>query len=363
MSRLLASIEDRLRVESDIAVRGELQAKKAAYIARAGDFDASRSIIASVRQVFGDGRSARVTAFIMIAEGLTTYFEQLGPSAIDRFKRAQLLGDLSRDAEVGAVAAAWRAHLEFEASAYSACAQSLKQSFALAGTTTLSALSRCAAVLFTAFALVGNREQAQKWFMKGREHALAEGDQATIRALVLNKAAFDGAHLWARRCQGLELGEHLQLARSELTSAANLQNLVKISAHGDYVALSDVRLLILEENFKEALDKMGDLVGKGPFPSGHFNHPWTEVAKAYCNARLGHVEAALDCFASCREASFNSLDTDDRLVVAWMINEISVVDPRFLAPELAADRLQTALSDYRNEMASIADIFAEFSLK
>ena len=124
MSKLLKSLEDRIAVESSEYVRAELRAKRAACLARIGDFDEARKEIASIRETFGDGRSGRVTVLVMIAEGLVLHFESLSGLAIDRVMRALMLAQAGRDQELIALTSAWKAYFDFERSDFETAARS-----------------------------------------------------------------------------------------------------------------------------------------------------------------------------------------------------------------------------------------------
>jgi tetratricopeptide (TPR) repeat protein len=361
MSRLLADIQKRLAVEADPQQRAELIARRAAYAARVGSFDEARALIAEVRKVFNDGRSARVTAQVMIAEAMIAFYEELGGRALDRVKRAQLLADMTRDRELSAITSAWRAHFEFEESSFEAAARSLKQSFDSAGTNDRAARARCAIVLFMAFTFIGDRTEAQRWFIEGREAALAEGDQASIDALVHNKAAFDVALLWAQKCQGSEAPTWLQHARTQVASAKNLQQLVRIVSLDAFIDLCDARLLILEEKFELAIEAFERVRPKGPFAAQHFSPSLADTEIAYCLAKLGRTEEALKVFEPCRNTSHTMLDVDDRLVAAWMTFEMARTDPRFLELDAATATLDLARREYDMEISAARQVFAPFA--
>jgi tetratricopeptide (TPR) repeat protein len=361
MSRLLADIQKRLAVETDPQRRAELIARLAAYAARVGSFDEARSLIAEVRKVFNDGRSARVTALVMIGEAMIAHYEELGVQALDRLKRAQLLADMTRDRDLAAVAAAWRAHVEFQESSLEAAARSLKHSFDSAGPDNQAAHARCAIVLFMAFAFLGDRTEAQRWFNVGREAALAEGDQASIDALVHNKAAFDVAFLWALKGQGSPDPGWLQHARTQVESAKNLQQLVRVVSFDALIDLCDARLLILEEKFEAAVEAFERIRPKGPLPTQHYSPSLADTEVAYCLTKLGKIEEALKVFERCRNTSHTMLDVDDRLVAAWMTFEMARTDPRFLELDAATATLELARREYDMEITAARQVFAPFA--
>jgi tetratricopeptide (TPR) repeat protein len=360
MSRLMKRLADELAVERDEFKVAELVARQAAYLARTGAFDLAREKIARVRATFNDGRSGRVTALLMIAESLLAHFESLGPQARDRIMRAQLLGDVMRDAELIALASAWRAHVEYEASAFDVAALSLRKALGAIDDRNLAARTRCSIVLFNAQSFVGNRTRAQTWFMKGREYALADGDQASIDALLHSKASYGVAHLWVNRCRGQTDEQLLQLTRSEVKSARNLQKLVRIDAHQAFIDLSECNLCVLEGRYEDGLELLRKLKGDGPFPTRHFNQAFALLLETYCLVQVGQTDAALDSFSQTQDAVWSDLDVDDRLIAAWLIHELATADSRFGSVDLAIAALRQADEEHRVEVARVGRVFDEF---
>lgn len=363
MSRLLQRLTDQLSVERDEYVRGELIASQAAYLARIGDFASARERIATVRSTFYDGRSGRVTALLMIAEALLAHFESLSMEARDRAMRAQLLGDVMRDPQIIALSSAWRAHIEFEFSSFDVSALALKKALAVIRDSDHSAWSRCCIVLYNAHSFVGDRDTAQRWFLQGHTHAVADGDQASIDALLQSRASYDVAQAWVGRCLNKGSEKLLLTARAEVASARNLQQLVRVQAHQDYIELAECNLQILEGRHSEALEYLSRLSSAGPFPPGHFTESIGHVMEAYCLLGLGNLDAAVDAFAKARNASWGDIDVDDRLIVSWMTRELARASPRFLNAELAEAGFNQAAEEYEVEVARVAKVFSGFALE
>ena len=361
MSKLIHRIEQLLINESDPQRRAELEAKRASYLARVGRFRDAEDAIATIRKVFGDGRSGRVTVLVMIAEALVMYYQKLAPGAADRVARAQLLGQAMKDSELIALASAWRGFFEFEASKFESAFRSILLATEYASEEDHSTWTRCAIVISLGFALCGQSAESNSWFLEGRDHALKDGDQASIDALQYNKAAFGVAWLCAQRCKGLVDPAATKHARMELNSARNLQGLVQVDAHSSYVDLSDARLCILEGRHETALRTLDVVAAAGPFPTGHFNGSLLALEIAYCRASLHLVEPALEAFAKFEPSSITALDVDDRLLAAWIVNELSAVDLRFGQPSDSAKALAEAIEEQDAAVASLASQVARFS--
>lgn len=360
MSKLILRIQAQLDSESDPYRRAELEAKLALYFARVGRFQEAGEVIASIRKVFGDGRSGRVTALVMLAEALVMHYEKLSPGAADRVARAQLLGQAMKDREVIALASAWRGFLEFEASKFESAFRSIRQACDYSTEEDHSTWTRCAIVISLGFALCGQVADSQYWFLRGRDHALKDGDQASIDALMHNKATFGVAWLCTQRSKGSLDPALLTLARMDLNSARNLQSLVRVQAHSKYVDLSDARLSILEGRYEAALQALGGIPGTGPFPAGHFNDSLHALEVAYCQASLDHFDDALEAFSHCEPGSVLALDVDDRLVACWITYELSLMDSRFGQHDQRSIELTRAIEEQEVAVASLLAQVASF---
>jgi tetratricopeptide (TPR) repeat protein len=363
MSPLMERLAQQLSQETDEYKRAEIVAQQAAYSARVGEFGQARTRIANVRSAFGDGRSGRVTALVMIAEGLLAHYEVLGSQARDRLMRAQLLGDVMRDPEIIALASAWRAHVEYESSSFDVAAHALKKAVGSAADDHHSARSRCCIVLHNALAFVGEQVAAQEYFAKGREHAVSDGDQASIDALLHNKATYGVAHLWVQRCMGVESSDRqVKLTRLEVESSRNLQQLVQIGAHAAYIDLSECNLCVLEGRYPEALSLLERVRDGGPYPSGHFNDGLSQMLAAFCLARLNRYDEALVACGSARTASWGDLDVDDRLVVSWIVSTLAEQDERFSSRDMARAALAQAVEEYSLEVDRVRRLFEGIAL-
>lgn len=357
MSQLLSRLEDRLLVETDPNLRAESVARRACYLARVGRFDESRRDIADVRHVFGDGRNGRVTILIMIAEALGLHFEKLEHGAVDRVVRALLLAQAMKDRELTALASAWRAHLAFEESDFELAMRSVRIALQNASEVDHAAVSRCAVVLLNGFALAGDSAQSQYWFTKGRQHALAEGDQATIDALLHSRAAFGTAWLRVQRCKGEVTTADVTRMRNEISSARNLQHLTRIAAHAQYIDLCDARLQLVEGKYEGAMNILTSIRNAGPFPEGHFNQELVDLELTYCNLMRGASESISTKSSCFQKEAFDQLDADDQLCAAWLDLELSRASGHAL--KAAEDRLAKATVAYDSWLDSLRNTLVE----
>jgi hypothetical protein len=328
MSQLLARLRRDLDGSTDPSDRAELAARVAGNLARLGRFTEARQVIAAVRQQFGQGQSGRVTVWLMLAEGLIHHYEDLSPVALERIRGAQALGMAMGYSTIVALASAWKAHIEFERSDFESMIGSVDLAMKHAGASEHDAQTRLAIVLSNAFMVAGDREQGQLWFKFGHTHAVKNGDQVSIDALLYNRAAFLLSSLRSLNCRQSISADALTSARMEIASAKNIQHLLGVSALEGHVRLLDARLQLLESKYESAISALQIVRSAVPFASHNFNQDFIELEVCFAQMMLGQVDFAVANLPLSRTNQFEVLDVDERLVAAWMLTKMAAIDNR-----------------------------------
>jgi len=363
MSQLLIRIDKSLTDASDPLVRAELLARRACYLARIGRFSEVKQTISDLRLHFGDGQNARVTVWIMLLEGISYLFENISPAALDRVNRAQFLSLAIKDRDLSALTSAWKAHIEFERSDFTGMVRSIRTSIENATKDNHDANARLSMVLADAFFLCGDRGPAQTWFMQSRAHALNAGDQATIEALLYNRAAFSVAWLRAERCLGQIDPEVVVLMRLEVASSKNLQDLTQTTALSHLISLCEARLCILEGSYDKAIEGLQAVRNRGPFAAYNFDQHLIDLEIAYCHLKLGDRDHAAAHFGSSRSGDLANLDIDDRLVAQWLRYELSASDAVFGNSEEELANLNRLRLEFNSERRILSEALEEFRVQ
>lgn len=322
MSQLLLRLDQLIATASSKHELAELKVKKACYLSRTGYFDQAKQLIAEARADFGLGQSGRISAWIMLAEGITEFFSNPGAAAKDRIARSELIAVAIGDREIGAIACAWKALIEFELSNFELMASSLRKAFKLTDKPNLEARGRIAIVLSDCLYVCGDREGGQDWFMESRNCALEAGDQATIDALLYNKAAFASASLRVQRCFGPLESRWVDVNLLEVNSALNFQRMARILSVNHLIVLALARVLILKGEYVAAIEKLREVRYSGPFASYNFDQAVIDLEIAYCLLKSGSNDEAQRQIDGIADVDLGGLDIDERLVVSWVIKEI-----------------------------------------
>lgn len=355
MNPLLERLLRELSQASDAEDRSELVARIAALEARGGEFAAARERIDEVRRVFGDGRSGRVTVWLMVAEGLIHHYEKFGPEARDRMSRAQLLSVAMKFNTVASLSSAWLAHIDFESGAYDSMVSAISTSLKYREPTNHDANARVAAVLANAFLICGDNEESLHWFGQAREEATKAGDRSTVEAILYNRAAFLATLARAENCVKEVDAELLHSIRLQMRSSKNFQDLTRFATLPAHVQLWDGRMLMLEKNFSAAIARLTEVRDQARFAEHNFSPRYIDLEIAYCLARLGQHDQGLTKKGDIGIQNFSDFDVDERMVAAWMIREMSAIDARYGAHADGEKEFNAAVQVYKRTMRELSE--------
>ncbi len=322
MTQFLERIDVQLGAERDDFKLAELLAKKAAYLGRIGKCDEANEIIRFVRQSFNDGRSGRVTCFLLLAEGILLHHAFQNQAALDKFNRASLLAQGSRQTDLIGICAAWKGFIDFDLSRFESMRRSLLSIKDLGLDADHAVQSRLAVTMMTGCLLLGEREYAKKWFHFGHSHAVAEGDLACIDGLLFNRAVFGLARQRVDWCFDRFDPEWARLIRAELSSARNLQNLVGITTMRDHIDLCVARLDLLEGRYQSSAETLSNLRILDRFATKHVNQTALEIDLLFISGSLGQVDDLHSRLNAIDLGEVAALDPDERLVALTQLHRV-----------------------------------------
>ena len=212
-SPLLAALEARVAAAADRRDAVCLRAERAALLARHGQLDAARRELASLHAQHDVRGDALVSAWLHLADGLVLHFGASDAAARDKLGRALALGGAAAAPRVQALSAAWLAQLACLDEDFASTAKWLSRSLAAAENDHHAARSRAGLVAAQAWHWAGRLDLAQPWYRQAHLRATAEGDQATLGALMHDRAWLGALH--ARRAS-LADASRLEEARTVL---------------------------------------------------------------------------------------------------------------------------------------------------
>ncbi|MBS0594898.1 MAG: hypothetical protein JSR84_15665 [Proteobacteria bacterium] len=310
-SRLLGRLDAQIASEPDAVRQASLRAQRAMHWARQGAHEAVLREVGAIREAFGKRPNAEVTAWISLAEAVNSFYSQPGPQALDRLKRAQALARAIGHVELQALSAAWLAHLEFNASRMEPMIEHAAEALRLAAPEHHAALARASLVVADAYHYAGRFDLAKGWYAAVRQHALADGDDAMISAMLHNVATFRANNVRMSELFGTVDPTQAAHAMLEAHSAANYDIGIGTASLSWFVPLIRAQLLTTEGRFSEAQEIFAANIEQARqeglarlLPCFYSDHAW-------CCLRLGNPDGARTSLESALSTISLDCDSDD----------------------------------------------------
>jgi hypothetical protein len=254
-----------IRLRSRLAQRLDAEIASAAAVpARAAALQAQRAILwlrhgreAEAREEL-DRLHARalvhprveLAAWLHLAEGLWAYFGAFGGGARERVRRARVMASAAGLKPLQAVADAWLAQMDFVGRDIEGLITHAQAALAALQPDDHGAAFRVATALASAWSLAGGEAAASPWYAWARQHAIAEGDDAGLAALLYNQTQMRALRIRHAALSGMP-GE-APAALLGIESIGHYDDAVGGSARGDLTPLLRAQLLTVQGDFAEA---------------------------------------------------------------------------------------------------------------
>ena len=311
-SRLLTQLASRIAAAGDPVEAACLRAQRGIYLARQGKHEQAQAIVEAVRGEFGVRPNAEVTAWISLVEALIHFYSQPGPKALDRLKRAHALSRAMNHPVLVPLCAAWLAHLEFNANRMEAMLQYAVEALHLAQPQHHAALARVSLVIADAFHFAGRFDLAKPWYAAVREHALADGDDAMISAMLHNVAAFRASKTRLTDSYGEADMQEAARAMLEAESTGNFDIGIGTASLSWFVPLLRAQLLTVEGRYEEAIDLFSRNMASAESQGVARLLVSFLADSAWCKFKLSRPEDALKDARACIDVAANEdCDPDD----------------------------------------------------
>jgi tetratricopeptide (TPR) repeat protein len=315
MIPLLTRIENALAQCPDPALRAELEAERAIYFARIGEFDAAGRILTELRTIYGGGRSARISIWIMLIEGLILFFKDTDSGARDRIFRAYTIGHACALADLSKLAAAWLAHIEFNRSEFESMIRFLR----ICSETTLESNNstglRASLVLADAHMHAGQIQDAKIWYERARHLAINLGDEASLAAVIYNKAALGLSRIRLSVIDGEVDRALIQFVAMEVASAHNFHHGARHRSLTRLIDACRARILLMQGSYAEALEIFRSLLSDGSLPLGfRSDRLLLQVEYGTCLAMVGFRDDAVTLLEDMDVKQCDEMSIDDQFI-------------------------------------------------
>ena len=326
------------------------------YLARQGKYEEAQSIVDALRGEFAARPNAEVTGWISLVEALIQFYSQPGPKALDRLRRAHALSRAMNHPVLVPRCAAWLAHIEFNAKRMEAMRQYAVEALRLAQPAHPAALARVNLVIADAFHYAGRFDLDKPWYAAVREHALAEGDDAMISAMLHNVAALRANQV--RLADAFDEPQHEEAKRAllELESTGNYDFGIGTLSLALLIPPVRAQLLMALGRFADAVPLYSVTLDKQNTENLERREACFLAERALCLARIGQVEAArADVDAACARIA-NRADPDD---IAAMHARVAEVLNQLGQRKRSAEHMGLAMEYGRRHLDAQAELLGQ----
>jgi len=286
------------RLDADIAraegvlEREFLKARRAAALARHGQFAEARFALAGLRSQGQRLRNPVLAAWIALVDGLIDHCESLSSAAREKFSRAHALAVEAGDAAVRAEAAAWLAVADLNANDLAATVTHAGEAVRMAPPEAHAALARAALVVGDTWRFAGEDAIAQAWYQKVRQCAAAEGDLSMVSMLLHNMAAFRAYRISLDDAFGHGDQAEAQRVLLEAESTGNYDAGVGNAQLVAQVPLLRAQLMIVLGQFDEAIGMIDAQLPRARAEGQAHREARYLADAAYAEVRLGRLDEA-----------------------------------------------------------------------
>jgi hypothetical protein len=329
-SRLLATLEEAIKKAANPIEAQCLRAERAALLARQGQLERAQSVIDELNsQLAWQPHNNLVRGWVALAEGLHGYYSVIGIGGHEQMALAYTLARESGPAgqRLRATTAAWLANLAFGDEDAARMAALIREALDTAAPEHRGALARATLVAGYAYHFGGHSARAQPWYEASRRHAIADGDEAHLSALMHNQAWMRGAQVRMAMLfdsGGGDDGDARAMTQA-LVGAESIGHYdagIGTASLGSLVPTLRAQVLTAQGRWAEALDLF----------NANFDAALNEGLKrivaclladrALCEWHQGHADKARALAGAAEQALADPIDTDDRTLAQARLAQV-----------------------------------------
>jgi hypothetical protein len=292
----LAQLDAAIQAASNPIEAQCLRAERAGLLARQGQLERARAAIDELAaQLAWQPNNPTLRAWLTLAEGLHGYYSVIGREAQPTLELAYSIAKTAKGAvRLQATTAAWLANLAFANDDMPRMAALIREALDSAAPEHRGARARATLVAGYAYHFAGNADVAQRWYEASRRHAVAEGDEAHLSALMHNQAWMRASQ--ARMALLFDGADNASAVTHALMGAESIGHYdagIGTASLGSLVPMLRAQVLTAQGRWAEALA------------------PCLLADRAWCELNLGRADAARSLAAAADHALREPCDLDD----------------------------------------------------
>lgn len=358
-SRLLATLNAQAGNTTDPVVWARAVCRAASHFARHGQTKEALISIGVVRAQFGNELHHEIASWLMLAEGVLHFFQVETRESYDRIRRAYGLAIALKTVSALPSCAAWMAHFEFNECMYDKMVVHLEEALTLAAADDHQAWARASLVMADAYHLAGEFALARPWYDKVRIRAAAEGDNATLSAMLYNVAAFRASNVRIADAFGTEMAAEAHRAAME-TSSSYIYDYAIGTAGLDFLTQMLRGLMFtIDKKYDDALAMFAKIdlskVQKRMLPTTYVDMGW-------CNANIGQPDAAWALVMLAADQMSSLTEADDVAYVACRISQVAKICDQPKEAEEYRAKAEVALVEHREFQRKLLSMLQKISI-
>ncbi len=320
-SRLLKRLDAAIEAATGPVQPAVLKTQKALLLARHGQMAVAREQLTALHLQSFQHPHPELGAWLHFAEGLMAYYTDFSSAAQEKIAHARVIASNSGLKALDGLCSAWLAQLAYVRHELDAMLEHAQHCDQVADPRDFAARYRLCTVMGLAFDFSSQQEAAKLWYAKARAHAQADGDDASISALMYNVAEMRAAQLrreavWSdakAQSQGLLLGAD---------SIKHYDAAVGGSVKPDLTPVLRAQILVVEGEFAQAL-ALYEAHLPQTVSAGLTRLSSSLLADmAWCRVHLGQNEQALQQAQEAELESGAPADVDDRAIAHSRLSQV-----------------------------------------
>ena len=358
-SRLMAKLDAAISAAVNPIEARCLRAERAGLLARQGQLEAAQKAIDELNAQLAWQPNTPLRAWLALAEGLHGYYSALGRGAQvhieEAYRLVQGFGALKR---LHALAAAWLANMAFANDDMPRMAALTREAFDTALPEHDGARARAALVAGYAYHFAGESERAQPWYEASRRHAIAEGDEAHLSALMHNQA-------WMRASQArlaLLFDDHgadpaqtaaVNHALMGAESIGHYDAGIGTASLGSLVPMLRAQVLTAQGRWSDALALFEAHFDTALAEGLARQAPCLLADRAWCEWHSGNAAKARAVTAAAEQALAQECDTDDRAMATARLAQVCAAMGDYGAAQRYRETSRTNFDAHREQQRRI----------
>jgi tetratricopeptide (TPR) repeat protein len=266
----------------------------------------------------------------------------MDPAARDKVLRSHALSTAAGLTPMRALSAAWLAHLDYARLDVEAMTRHVRQALELANQEQHSIQSRSGLVIAQALHLAGRYDLALPWYNRARRHAIQDGDDATVGAVLHNMAWLHMSTVRQATFVGRVGSSESEHVLTSAESTKNFDELFGVSSLADLEPILRAQVLSLKGRADDALRLYERHLMRAGFRGALRLRANLLADQAWCRAQGGDIARAMD----------DALEAASSLHAETQVDDLAAAHSRLAQTFLALG--QSAIAEMHRDYAAIA---------